>query len=164
MPRVRIGPALPDRETLDVEIVRLRDLDIGALRSRWQVVFSRRPPPDLPRHLLYRVLAYRLQADRLGDLDEEYKRLLDRSGSPENAGRRAIDEVSRPIDLRPGTMLGREWNGQMHRVAVLADGFAWNGKTYRSLTKVAFAITGTRWSGPRFFAVRDKPSKSGSRP
>ena len=59
-------------------------------------------------------------------------------------------------------MLAREWNGQMHRVAVLADGFAWNGKTYPSLTKVAFAITGTRWNGPRFFGVRDKPSKGGS--
>ena len=47
----------------------------------------------------------------------------------------------------------------MHRVAVLADGFAWNGKTYRSLSKVAQAITGTRWNGPRFFGLRDKPSK-----
>jgi len=54
--------------------------------------------------------------------------------------------------------LAREWNGQMHRVAVLADGFAWNGETYPSLTKVAVAITGTRWSGPRFFGV-DKPPK-----
>ena len=56
-------------------------------------------------------------------------------------------------------MLAREWNGRMHRVAVLADGFAWNGKTYPSLSKVAFAITGTRWNGPRFFGLRDKPSK-----
>ena len=55
-------------------------------------------------------------------------------------------------------MLGREWNGQMQRVAVLADGFAWNGKTYPSLSKVAFAITGTRWNGPKFFGLRDKPS------
>ena len=56
-------------------------------------------------------------------------------------------------------MLEREWNGRMHRVAVLTDGFAWNGKTYPSLSKVAFAITGTRWNGPRFFGLRDKPSK-----
>ena len=47
----------------------------------------------------------------------------------------------------------------MHRVAVLADGFAWNGKTYPSLSKVALAITGTRWNGPRFFGLRDKPTK-----
>ena len=47
----------------------------------------------------------------------------------------------------------------MHQVTVLADGFAWSGKTYPSLTKVAFAITGSRWNGPRFFGLRDKPSK-----
>ena len=52
-------------------------------------------------------------------------------------------------------MLGREWNGRMHRVAVLADGFAWNGKTYPSLSKVAFAITGTRWNGPLFWGLRN---------
>ncbi len=61
--------------------------------------------------------------------------------------------------LKPGTVLGREWNGQMQRVAVLADGFAWNGKTYPSLSKAAFAITGTRWNGPKFFGLRDKPAK-----
>ena len=162
MPRVRIGPAFPDRKALDVEIGRLRDLDVGELRSRWHTVFGRRPPPGLPRHLLFRVLAYRLQADQLGDLDRECERLLDRSGSPENAGRRAVDLDRRTADLRPGTVLGREWNGQMHRVAVLADGFAWNGKTYPSLSKVAFAITGTRWSGPKFFGLRDKLSKEAS--
>jgi hypothetical protein len=83
MPRVKIGPALPDRETLTIEIARLRDLDIGELRNRWQAVFGRRPPVHLPRHLLFRVLAYRLQADHLGDLDAECQRLLDRSESPE---------------------------------------------------------------------------------
>ena len=50
----------------------------------------------------------------------------------------------------------------MHRVAVLAEGFAWNGKTYPSLSKIALAITGTRWNGPRFFGLRDKPAKGGS--
>ena len=162
MPRVRIGPALPDRKTLDVEIARLRDLDVGELRSRWHNVFGRRPHPHLPRHLLFRVLAYRLQADVLGDLDGESQRLLDRSVSPEDAGQRAVELARRTADLRPGTVLGREWNGQMQRVAVLADGFAWNGKTYPSLSKVAFAITGTRWNGPKFFGLRDKPPKRSS--
>jgi len=54
-------------------------------------------------------------------------------------------------------VLGREWNGQMQRVAVLADGFAWNGVTYQSLSQVARAITGTVWNGPRFFAVKAAP-------
>jgi hypothetical protein len=159
MPRVKIGRTPPDRTTLDVEIARLRELDVGELRTRWHTVFRRRPPPHLPRHLLFRVLAYRLQADQVGDLDGECQRLLDRSASPEKAGQCAVDLRRRTVKLRPGTVVGREWNGQMHRVAVLADSFAWNGKNYPSLSKVAFAITGTRWNGPKFFGLRDKPSK-----
>jgi hypothetical protein len=162
MPRVKIGPALPDRKTLDVEVAHLRDLDVGELRSRWHNVIGRRAPEHLPRHLLVRVLAYRLQANQLGDLDGESQRLLDRSMSPEDAGQRAVDLGRRTAGVRPGTVLGREWNGQMQRVAVLADGFAWNGKTYPSLSKVAFAITGTRWNGPKFFGLRDKPSRGSS--
>jgi hypothetical protein len=159
MPRVGIGPAPPDPKTIDVEIARLRDLDAGALRARWHTAFGRRPSSHLPRHLLFRVLAYRLQADHFGDLDTESRRLLDGAGSPEDAGKRAADLNRLAASLRPGTILAREWNGQMQRVAVLADGFAWNGKTYPSLSKIALAITGTRWNGPKFFGLRDKPSK-----
>jgi len=107
MPRVVIGPALPDRASLDNEIAHLRDLDVGGLRSRWQNVFGRRPHPHLPRHLLFRVLAYRLQADLLGDLDGESQRLLDRSVSPEDAGQRAVELGRRTANLRPGTVLAR---------------------------------------------------------
>ena len=159
MPRVKVGPALPDARTLDVEIARLRDLDIGGLQVRWQNVFRRRPPPHLPRHLLFRVLAYRLQADRLGDLMPKASGCSMQPGllkTPANARSRSNRQTT---EIRPGTMLAREWNGRMQRVAVLADGFAWNGKTYPSLSKVAQAITGTRWNGPRFFGLRDKPSE-----
>jgi len=159
MPRVKIGPALPDRESLDVEIVRLRDLDVGALRSRWHTVSGRPAPSHLPRHLLFRILAYRLQSDHLGNLDSESQCLLDRSGSPEKAAQSAVELSRHTAELKPGTVLEREWDGQMQRVAVLVDGFAWNGTTYPSLSKVAVAITGTRWNGPRFFGLRSKPAK-----
>ena len=155
MPRVVISP-VPDREPLEIEIARLRGLDIGDLRARWHMTFRRPTPPHLPRHLLFRVLAYRLQADRLGDLDRESQRLLDSSDSPEKAGQRAVELGRRTAELKPGTVLGREWNGRVNRVAVLADGFAWNGKTYPSMSNVALAITGTRWNGPRFFGLREK--------
>jgi hypothetical protein len=159
MTRVKIGLAPLDRDELSVEIARLRDLDVGKLRTRWHTLFGRRAPAHLPRHLLFRMLAYKLQADHLGDLESESRRLLDHSGSPEKAGQSAVDSARRIVHVRPGTVLGREWNGRMQRVAVLTDGFAWNGKTYSSLSQVAFEITGTRWNGPRFFGLRDKPRK-----
>ena len=159
MPRVVIDPAAPDRELLDNEIARLRGLDVGRLRARWHTMFRRRAPPHLPRHLLFRMLAYRLQADHLGDLDSETRHLLDRSGDPIEIGRLAAERNHRQTELRPGTLLTREWDGHLQQVMVLADGFAWNGKTYRSLSKAAFAITGSRWSGPRFFGLDQPPSE-----
>src|SRR4051794_24545000 len=107
MPRVTIGPAVPDQTTLDVEIVRLRDLDLSDLRARWQTSFGQRPPPHLLRHLLFRMLAYRLQTDRIGDLDGDIKRLLDGSASPEIASKRAIEARQVTAAIRPGTILGR---------------------------------------------------------
>jgi hypothetical protein len=111
-----------------------------------------------PRTTRFR-LAYRLQADRYGDLDDENRRLLDHSETPETAARRALGSTRRSTEVRPGTVFSREWNGQIQQVTVLADGFAWSGKTYPSLSKVAFAITGSRWNGPRFFGLRDAQSK-----
>ena len=60
------------------------------------------------------------------------------------------------VGPRPGSMLTREWNGVTHRVIVLEEGFTWNGKKYDSLSDIAFRITGTRWSGPRFFGLRQQ--------
>ena len=116
-------------------------------------------PSHLPRHLLFAVLAFRIQADRLGDLDHETRKILDRTNA-NKSGLAMADRLKsldrKRTELTPGTVLVREWDQQSHRVMVLADGFAWNGQTYDSLTKVAFAITGTRWNGPRFFGLRDK--------
>lgn len=159
MPRIRIASASMSRESIDVEIAHLRDLDVPGLRNRWSAIFGRPGPGHLPKHLLFRILAYRLQADRLGDLDKPSRDLLDHASTPEEAGRNAIKPKRDTTLLRPGTVLGREWNKQVHRVAVQADGFAWNGKTYASLSQVAFAITGTRWNGPRFFGLREMATK-----
>lgn len=162
MARVTVAPALQARESLDDEIARLRGLNVEGLRARWHSVFRRRAPPHLPRHLLFGILAYRVQAERLGDLDADTRRVLDRigSGSTEETVSRLVTNLNirRQTELTPGTLLVREWDGHPQRVMVLADGFAWNGKTFESLSKVAFAMTGTRWNGPRFFGLRDKPS------
>jgi hypothetical protein len=99
----------------------------------------------------------------LGDLDPDARRLLDRGGAGADIGRLAADHNQRRTELKAGTLLVREWEGKLHRVMVLADGFAWNDRVFNSLSKVALAITGTRWNGPRFFGLRDKPSRE-SRP
>jgi hypothetical protein len=159
MSTVRISSAPPDQVTLAAEIAQLRELDVSTLRARWCVVFQKDAPLRLSRHLLMRVLAYRLQADHLGDLDAGSQRLLDSPTSPEQVGARVIEARRRRISLRPGTVLTREWKGRMQRVAVMADGFAWNGTTYPSLSRIACVITGTRWNGPKFFGLRNTPAK-----
>ena len=96
-----------------------------------------------------RALAYRIQAHAFGDLTPESVRLLDRIGAREGAS------VPAPVRaVRPGTVMVREWNGVRHHVMADRDGYSWNGERYRSLSEVAHAITGTRWSGPRFFGLR----------
>jgi hypothetical protein len=143
--------------SLDNEIARLRNLDLRALRARWRGVYRREAPMHLPRHLLFAVLAYRLQADELGDVAPDAVRLLRQlavSNGLIDPARLTSTFDRRRTMLRSGTLLTREWNGQIHRVIVLDGGYGWNGKTYGSLSKVAHAITGTRWSGPRFFGLR----------
>jgi hypothetical protein len=155
---------LCDRDAVEAEIARLRDLDLAGLRARWRTVFRRAAADHLPRHLLFRVLAYRLQAEHFGHLDKDTQRFLDRvtSGAQTGGEIKAVEGHPSRNGLQPGTILVREWNGVLQRVMVLDEHFAWNGTTYRSLTEVAVAMTGTRWSGPRFFGLRDRPKRSES--
>ena len=146
------------RLSLHDEIAHLRDLDLQGLRARWKSMFRQQPPAHLPRHLLFAALAYRLQADELGDLDPATARLLRQIAAAGGTSRLTEGFGRRRNELKPGTILMREWNAQAYRVMVVDEGFAWNGKTYDSLSKVAFAITGTNWNGPRFFGLRDKIS------
>ena len=151
------------KTSVEDEIAHLRGLDLGGLRARWRSVFQRSAPAHLTRHLLFAVIAYRLQADRFGDLDQETKQVLDRTLAKETGpimSARLASFDQKRTELTPGTVLVREWDRRSHRVMVMADGFAWNGQTYDSLSKVAFAITGTKWNGPRFFGLRDQEDRS----
>ena len=144
---------------LEDEIAHLRDLDLLGLRARWHSVFRRKAPDHLSRHLLYRMIAYRLQAERLGDLDRDTQRFLDQVATGTRNGYELPTKRDHRHSLQPGTVLVREWDGKPQRVMVLDQGFAWNDTTYRSLTEIAFAMTGTRWSGPRFFGILTRAEK-----
>jgi Protein of unknown function (DUF2924) len=145
--------------TLEEEIAQLRNLELRGLRARWQSVTGREASNHLSRHLLFAVVAYRIQAEVLGDVDADTVRLLKKVGSA-----RSDTEIGpltdafnqRRQEILGGTILTREWNGHNHRVMAVAEEFVWEGQTYDSLSKIAYAITGTKWSGPRFFGLRDK--------
>jgi hypothetical protein len=157
----RTGRASTNASVRD-EIAHLRGLDLKGLRSRWQGVFQRTPSEHIPRHLLFAIIAYRVQADRFGDLDHETRQVLDRTDSNEigsAVSARLMSFDQKRTELTPGTVLVREWDQRSQRVMVMADGFAWNGQTYDNLSKVAYAITGTKWNGPRFFGLRDKEDR-----
>ena len=148
--------------SVEDEIAHLRGLDLKGLRARWQSVLQRPAPGHLPRHLLFAIIAYRIQVDRFGDLDHETRQLLDRTGARESGTAmeaRLVSFDQKRTELTPGTVLVREWDRQSQRVMVMSDGFAWNGQSYDSLSKVAFAITGTNWNGPRFFGLRNKEDR-----
>lgn len=156
----------PLKNSVESEIAQLRGLDLRGLQARWKIVFRKPALPHLPKHLLFGVLAYKLQANAFGDLDSATKAALERSG--ETRSRSVVTSQLEAHDRRRtkaevGTVLMREWQGRQHRVMVMTDGIAWNGKTYRSLSAVAFAMTGTRWNGPRFFGLRDGTSDKNSR-
>jgi hypothetical protein len=150
------------KTSVEEEIAHLRGLDLKGLRARWQSVFQKPSPDHLPRHLLFAIIAYRIQVERLGDLDHDTKQLLDRTdakGTGATMSGRLVSLDQKRTELTPGTVLVREWGRHSQRVMVMADGFAWNGQTYESLSRVAFAITGTKWNGPRFFGLRDKADR-----
>jgi Protein of unknown function (DUF2924) len=165
MRKMRRNGRVTTRTSVEDEVRHVRGLDLKGLHARWQSVFQRPAPGHLPRHLLFAVIAYRIQADRFGDVDHETRQLLDRTGATESGtamSARLVTFDQKRTELAPGTVLVREWDRQSQRVMVMSDGFAWNGQTYDSLSKVAYAITGTRWNGPRFFGLRDKEDKSAS--
>jgi hypothetical protein len=143
--------------SIEAELSALRTLAIGDLKSAWIDRFNEGPSATRSRDFLVRLLAWRMQEEASGGLDASTARklrdiatALERDGSYEPKVRR---------ELSSGVVLTREWKGVVHKVTVTADGFQHLGERYKSLSDIARTITGTRWSGPRFFGLEQKSAR-----
>ena len=133
------------------EVRAIAQLPLPALRAAWPARWGELPKYR-SRDLLARAMAYRLQAEAFGGLSTSARRR-----AADYAAKFAADRKFTPTPgpvLKPGTSLMREWKGVRHEVAVTADGFEYLGQRYRSLSQVAFVITGTKWNGLVFFGLK----------
>ena len=146
-----------DLEELGREITRLPALDVPALRQRWAALFGDEPSPNLGRALLIRAIAYRLQEKALAGLKPSTQRLLGRIA--DNRSKDAPQSIPQRR-ASAGTVLIRQWRGVSHRVTVRDNDVVYQGRRYKSLSEVARAITGSRWSGPLFFGLNRRTKET----
>ena len=141
---------MSDRASKESEVAReiagLDELGRESLIARWRAAYGAPPPRKLSRALMEKALAYEIQCAAFGGLSGAAKRAL-------RAAATTKGKSTGPRSLNPGARLVREWNGVVHEVDVSGDGYVWQDQRYRSLTAIARAITGTKWSGPRFFGL-----------
>lgn len=139
-------------EEIERQVRSVSDLPREQLAERWINIYRSPPPKGVSRRLLERAAAYHLQADALGGLKPAVARKLSRLTAGTD-GPRPLRSPQTRGHLSAGTRLVREWNGRTHSVEVTDAGFLWNDRSYGSLSAIARAITGARWSGPRFFGL-----------
>jgi hypothetical protein len=145
------------KPTVEEELGRLTVMLITDLRKRYREVFRAEPPTAFGPDLLRRSIAHAVQEKAYGGLPSSTRRILDQMVKA--ARTRPNGRLELPRRIKPGSELIRTWQRQTYRVVVLAEGFAYAGKTYRSLSEIASAITGTKWNGPRFFGLRSGASQ-----
>ena len=136
---------------LAAELKEFGGLGTDALRQRWAEFYGMAPSPRISRELLIRAVAHRMQEEALGGLGKSCRRQLARLAV--SLGETGSIEISQTQSFKPGTKLIREWKGKVHEIVIAGDTYIWAGQHYRSLSQIARAITGTRWSGPRFFGL-----------
>lgn len=142
-------------EDVEREIEALEALDTKALQQRWRDLYRTEPPPKIQSRLLRLAVAYRIQEKAFGGLKAAAKRQMREHLAAMRRGSSGENTTTRrpSIRLAPGTQLVREWNGATVLVHVVEGGFSWKGATHKTLSAVAVAITGTKWSGPKFFGL-----------
>ena len=133
-------------DAVERELAALAGLDRTALLEGWRRAFGRDAPPRLSRALMAKAIAYDVQVKAFGGLSARTRRSLRAAAKADSSS--ALSKLP-----SGGTRLVREWHGALHEVEVLEDGYLWRGARHRSLSAIARAITGTKWSGPRFFGL-----------
>jgi Protein of unknown function (DUF2924) len=153
-------PSLPNRPAdpaVEAELDRLPTTPIADLRRRYRELFRAEPPKAFG--LLRRSIAHRIQEKAYGGLAASTRRLLDQLVKAALA--KPNGRLELPRRIKPGSELVRTWKGRTHRVTVMANGYAYDGERYNSLSEIATEITGTKWNGPRFFGLRTKAGVDG---
>ena len=148
-----------DLDSLNAQLAALSDMDAPALRAEWRRLYRSHPPKMLRRDLLELGVAWKLQERVLGGLSAATKRQLDELAR--TMATKSDLTKARKVTLKPGARLVRAWGGETHEILVVEDGFQWRGTTWRSLSAIAREMTGTHWSGPRFFGLSGTTTKSG---
>ena len=132
----------------------LEQMDHATLRAEWRRLYRAHPPKRVARDLLLLGVAWKVQEQTYGGFGATTKRrLADLAETLERGGDVTRSRVAR---LRPGAKLVREWRGETHTVIVGEDGFEWRGRRWQSLSVIAREITGSHWSGPRFFGLTER--------
>lgn len=138
--------------SLNQQLTALPEMNRKALRTLWERLFGKPSNPALRREILVPILAYRLQEIAFGGLKASVERRLKALIDEGPEGRNSAPVMT--LHPKAGTRFVREWQGKLHEVSVLPEGYEYNGHIYRSLSEIARAITGTRWSGPAFFGLK----------
>ena len=156
----RVDRSTSDTSNLHRRIEALANFDNVALRTAWQNAWRSAAPKGARKRFLMLGIAWKWQAEVFGGFSRELARRLSALEAPGRVASTNGDKpatkalaIARPL---PGTRILRDWQGERHEVHVTEQGYLWRGKTYRSLSGVAKAMTGVSRNGPKFFGLRDK--------
>jgi len=140
------------KEDVEAELDALESLSHAELKVRWNELYDAPCPSHMSRNFLLRAAAYRIQENAFGGLRKATRRRLEKIAADVAAGKPLRSPGPR---IKPGTRLLREWQGVLHEVTVREDGIEYRERMWPSLSAVAREITGARWSGPRFFGLKE---------
>ena len=147
-------------DPVEARLKALEEMDCAALRRAWEEFYEVEPPRRVSRGLLVLGVAWKIQEQ--ANVGHTASTLRQLSQLTQNLVSRGDVVRKRVTRIKPGTKLIREWRGETHVVMVLEEGFEWQEKQWQSLSEIAGQITGTHWSGPRFFGLKPLPSRIGN--